>query len=115
MSLASLRDLRMAGGKPEQTIKLVVGAIPKLPAEFPDLITVKDGETPERMDWRAVVGLPLAVFVADGHDALASRAWNAAVQAGAVPVGAAWRHEAVTTDETARPVLGQMWELLCTS
>lgn len=111
MSLESLRQYRRQGQRPS-LVKLVVGASAAV-GDGPDLIAISADARADRMDWRAVIGLPLALFVADGADAAGEQAFDAAVAAGAQPLGACWRDGAVSTNEEVRAILPRMWEVLC--
>jgi hypothetical protein len=113
MSLSMLRDLRLDGQRPA-LVKLAIGA--KRPLDDrPDLIALGADAQPERMDWRPLIGLPVALFVGDGHGDVAQRAFESAVAAGALPIGAAWSDVEVSTDEAIKPSLRRMWEVLCLS
>lgn len=113
MSLDTLRDLRLSRSKPTATLKLVAGPVPDYLAWWPDVIGVT--ESPERMDWRPVVGLPLAVLVADGYVDIGSRAFDCAMAAGCIPVGVAFRDGGHSIDDAARAPLHRLWELVCQS
>lgn len=111
MSLQTLRDMRMARRRPG-LLMVVIGA--RTPVDDrPDVVTVLDA--PERLDWRPVIGVPAAFFVAGDALELGERAFKAALAAGAVPIGMVHGGDAVTLDDAAKPILAQMWEALCRS
>jgi hypothetical protein len=115
MSLDALRKLRRRGEKPWGLVKIVIGkpAPYGIERDVPEVISVTSQDQPDLMDWRAVFGLPLALFVCNGSDELAERVLTAVVAAGAQLVGAAWSDVATSTDEAIKPVLRRMWEQLC--
>jgi hypothetical protein len=112
MSLETLRKLRVEGGRPDVLLKVVAGRTP-LVAANPDIIAVTDA--PERMDWRPVVGLPVAFFVPDDALDLGERAFACACAAGCKPEGVVFSDGAHTLNEAAKPGLCRLWELLCQS
>jgi hypothetical protein len=113
MSLAALRTLRVNHAKPEGVVKVVVGRrIPSV-ASRPDVISVRTAPELRGMDLRPVIGLPVALFVCDGFTPLAEQAFDALLAAGAMPIGAVWRDEVVTSHEPAKPALRRAWEALC--
>lgn len=113
MSLHSLRQHRLQGSVPAGVVKVVVGK--RLPAinARPDVIAVDAPDQPALMDWRPVVGLPLALFVCRGADPLAERVLDALMPAGCRLLGSAWHDAIESTDEAIKPVLHRMWEALC--
>jgi hypothetical protein len=113
MSLDALRELRRSHAKPDSLLKVIVG---KRAPDFdtrPEVISVVEADQPALMDWRPVLGLPLALFVCQGAEALAVPVAEAAVAAGAHLQGSAWHDSETCTDEAIKPVLRQMWEVLC--
>ena len=111
MSLATLAEMRRERVRPTAVVKLVAGPMPDWLASRPDVIAVT--ESPERMDWRPVVGLPFAVFVADGFLDLGERAFECAIAAGGNPLGVAFSDSAHSLTEEAMAPLRRMWEALC--
>lgn len=113
MSLQTLRELRRQRAKPDSLLKVVVGQrVPDFDAR-PEVISVIADDKPYLMDWRPVLGLPLALFVCRGAEALAVPVADAVVAAGGLLQGSAWGDTETSTDEAIKPVLRQMWEELC--
>lgn len=113
MSLDALRQLRRQGERPTHVFVVVGKRLPAL-NDSPRVVAVSTGDQPAQMDWRPVVGLPVALFVCPGADLdLAERTFDAMTVAKCEPIGAVWPDVVVTTDEARKPILRQMWELLC--
>lgn len=112
MSLDTLRALRRSGSRPDGLLKVVVGRH-STAGERPDVIAVAPEDRAQFLDWRAVVGLPFALFVCDGATAQAEQVFDALLTVNAKPAGACWRDGAVTADEATAPTLQRMWEALC--
>jgi hypothetical protein len=112
MSLEALRELRRSGAKPDGLVKVVVGKRCAYD-DCPDVISVSPSDRPLLMDWRAVVGLPLALFVCDGAEDQAERVLDAALAVNCKPFGACWSDGPVCSHEPSRRPLMRMWELLC--
>lgn len=114
MSLDSLRQLRRQGEKPDSIVKVVIGRRHPVFEGAPDVVTVAAPDQPMFMDWRPVVGLPVAIFVCDDCSDLGERVFDAIKAAGGKFLGVVWRDTALAP-EPAQPVLNKMWRTLCTS
>lgn len=77
MSLAAIRNMRMQRQKPDSVIWVVVGPVPKHFAHDIDVVAVPAGSEPEFMDWRPLVGLPVALFDAVGAPHLSLKVMEA--------------------------------------
>ncbi len=113
MSLETLRQMGRDGGKPTGILKIVVGKRLPSVSDSADVIAVDLSDQPQHMDWRAVVGLPAALFVCPGADTHAEKVFDALMAAGCRPIGAAWCDVAVSTDEPTQSVLSKFWSALC--
>jgi hypothetical protein len=112
MSLEALRQMRRAGDKPSGIVKVVVGRRLPVFESDADVITIAGADQPQFMDWRAVVGLPVALFVAPEGWEVGEQAYDALRAAGAKVLGVAWRDTTIAP-EAAAPVLHRMWGVLC--
>lgn len=112
MSLSALRQLRIEGSKPASVVNVVVGKEPLL-HERPDVIVILPGDKPAFLDWRPIVGLPVALFTVPGHELLATQTLDALQAVNARLIGSAWRNETLALEDAAKPVLHRMWEVLC--
>jgi hypothetical protein len=112
MSLQALASLRRARQRPASVVSIVVGKAPNVD-DRPDVIAILPADKPAFMDWRPLVGLPVAVFTADGHEVLGTQTLDALQAANVQLIGTAWRETTLTHDEAHAPVLHRMWELLC--
>ena len=63
MTLAAIRELRLAHKKPADVLTIVIGDAPKRWKEDPSCIELKPGSQPRLMDWRPVVGLWSAFYL----------------------------------------------------
>jgi hypothetical protein len=112
MSLQALSELRRNRQRPAGIVKVVVGKPPHLDDRVA-VIVVTPTDRPAFMDWRPLVGLPIALFTADGHEVLGTQTLDALQAASVHLVGSAWRETTLSLDEAHKPVLHRMWELLC--
>lgn len=64
MSLDSIRKLRLAGQKPSGVVTVLLGQRPRWFADDATSVIVRPVDDPRLMDWRPLVGLWVAVFVA---------------------------------------------------
>ncbi len=62
--------------RPAGVVSIVVGRRPYLD-DRADLVVILPGDKPARLDWRPIVGLPVALFTADGHEALGAETVDA--------------------------------------
>lgn len=83
MSLAAILDLRMKRQVPQSVLTVVIGEAPKAWKPDPSLIEIKPGSEPRLMDWRPVVGLPVAFYMVLDDWNLMNAAVESAHKAGA--------------------------------
>lgn len=118
MSLAALAAVRRQNVRPA-VVSLIVGPKPKWWDDDERTVHIDEGSTPEFLDWRPVVGVPLAVFQTKPLPELTLRAMEAARKAGARFYGAADRTGVypMTVDATDEHAMNlqRTWELLCRS
>lgn len=122
MSLAAIRELRMARQKPSAVLSVVIGEAPKSWKDDPSLIELRAGCEPRLMDWRPVVGLWAAFYLIRPDWTLLDGAVECCEKAGAkifgfVHAGKAHPLIALTDDPTlqqqAAASLRNTWETLC--
>jgi hypothetical protein len=112
MSLQALASLRRERQRPSGVVMVVVGKAPNLD-DRPDVVVITPADKPSFLDWRPIVGLPIALFTVDGHEALGTQTLDALQAANAQLVASVWRETTLTLEEAHKPVLHRMWELLC--
>lgn len=118
MSLDAIRSVRRQGFRPG-LVWLVIGPVPRWLDDDETVVLIREDSTPEFMDWRAVVGIKLAIFQTRLLPAMTLRAIKAAEAAGARFYGAAdatgvYPMVNEPTDEHRRN-LQKSWEMLCKS
>jgi hypothetical protein len=111
MSLETLRQMRRRGEVPS-LVKVVVGKRNPVIDADADVVSVATADQPRHMDWRAIVGLPVALFVCEGQSVLGEQVYDAVKPAGAKLLGVAWRDKVIGAD-SAQPTLARMWRILC--
>lgn len=118
MSLAAIRKVRQQGFKPG-VVNMVIGPAPRWLDDDESVVKIAADSRPERMDFRPLVGVPVAVFQTQPLPDVTLRAIDAANAAGATFVGFAddsGTYPALT-NETERVALSlrRTWEQLCQS
>lgn len=83
MTLAAILDLRMKRQVPQCVLTVVIGEAPRAWKDDPSLIEIKPGSEPRLMDWRPVVGLPVAFYMVHEDWTLMDAAVESAHKAGA--------------------------------
>lgn len=111
MSLESLLSLRKQGHAPT-AVWVIVGDAPAWLPDTPDCIVVKPGQTPERMDWRPVVGMHVDLFELGNHSGLMDRVGSAVEAAQARSCGIACRDGAFGTNPAHEQVLKRIFRTL---
>jgi hypothetical protein len=117
MSLALLRDIRRSGMKPGVVMVYLANLPGWFDREDPRSIVIRPGDEPARMDWRALLNLPTAVFcrdeclshflpVLDAIQAAGGRLWGAATSFGVLPL-------TTEANEEHERLLRRAWEQLC--
>lgn len=88
MSLSAIRSVRMRGHRPG-VVTVVVGPVPRWVDDDERHIVIGEKDSPERMDWRPVVGLWLAILQTARLPELTAAVMDQAQAAGAKFFGAA--------------------------
>lgn len=90
MSLQDLREMRLQRQRPSTVITVFIGKRPKWKNDGPTLVVIPADATPSLMDFRPLVGLWVALVLANDDYALAGKVLDALKAAGAKIFGAAY-------------------------
>jgi len=111
MSLESLMKLRTQGYAPT-AVWVIVGDSPVWLPDTPDHIFVKPTDTPERMDWRPVVGMHVDLFELGDNRELMDRVGAAVEAAQARSCGIACKDGAFGASPAHEQVLKRIFRTL---
>lgn len=111
MSLESLVKLRTQGHAPT-AVWVIVGDSPSWLPDTPSHIFVRPTDTPERMDWRAVVGMHVDLFEMGKYRELLDRVGKAVDAAQVKSCGIACKDGAFGLSKQHEAVLKQIFMAL---
>lgn len=121
MSLLKIREMRLAGRKPQGIVTIIIGPAPKCCSGDSLVIEVKASAQPAFMDWRPLVGCWVAIYNLAGAEPLMTACVDALDKAGAKLFG--FVHQGVghplaifekpEQKQKAAYFMCRQWEWLC--
>lgn len=118
MTLQAIAKVRRKGVKPG-VVSVVIGPVPAWFDDDEGAIVVREGDTPEAMDWRPVIGVWVALFQTKQLPDLTIRTLDALKNAGAKCYGLADHTGTYPTvmnaGEEHHANLARTWRQLCRS